>query len=150
TREAGVGGTVKLEENVVLYCPSNPDRKVADVKTVARWLHRPDNTVVGRSDAMATGGQIAQGDRWMGITCSTRGANDTAGAERYWQMKLEGPDGNTLRGDSTYAAADANDPTTSCDAAFGVVPSLDTSSGDYDFSKVDFTDSTPVALPTTP
>lgn len=147
TRTAGVGGSLKFQEHVALACPSNPEQKEADVKTVARWLHKDATTVVGRSDAMATGGQIAQDRRWMGLTCATHSPS-SAGAERYWQMKLEGSDGNTVRGDASYSARDSANPQASCDAVFGAVPSLDTSATDYDFSKVDFTDSSPVALPT--
>ena len=148
TRTEGLGGSLKFEERVALQCPSNPEQKEATVKTVARWMHKDATTVVGRSDALATGGQIAQGRRWMGLTCSTRSTSST-GAERYWQMKLEGPDGNTVRGDTSYSAQDSVNPQASCDAAFGAVPSLDTSATDFDFSQIDFTDSSPVALPTT-
>jgi hypothetical protein len=144
----GLGGSLKFEEHVALLCPSNPEQKEASVKTVARWMHKDGTTVVGRSDAMATGGQIAPGRRWMGLTCSSRAAS-SPGAERYWQMKLEGSDGNTVRGDATYSAQDSANPQSSCDAAFGAVPSLDTSATDFDFSQIDFTDSSPVALPPT-
>lgn len=145
----GVGGTLKFMESVALLCPSNPDKKTADLKTVSRWFHSDAQTVVGRSDSMASGGQIPQGDKWMGLTCSQRAASEptTVSAERYWQMKLEGPDGTTLRGDSTYSARDSVNPASTCDAAFGAVPSFDNSTGDFDFSKVDFTDSTPLPIP---
>ena len=48
--------------------PANPSAEIATVETVARWSNQ-SGTILGRADSMGTGGQIATGDQWMGVTC---------------------------------------------------------------------------------
>lgn len=125
-REPEVGGKFQFEDSLVLLCPSNPNNLVADLTTVARWYHSTTG-VHGRSDSKATGGQIAAGDTWMGVTCAM-GQTASAPAEGYWMMKLE---------DSTHATVVGQADTTGaapCDPAFGAVPSVSDSSNDYNFS----------------
>jgi len=148
-RTRGVGGSLKFQEDVVLLCPANPDRKVAQVQTVARWANQ-NGQIIGRSDSRGTGGQIATGNQWLGMTCfdMTRGEDTTA--ERYWQMKLEDANGNVVKGGALYSAADATSPTASCSALFGNVPDLGTGTNDFDFSKINFNDASSVPYPGQP
>jgi hypothetical protein len=126
-REPGTGGKFQFQESVVLFCPSNPNSLAADMTTVARWYKAQDNSVHGRSDSKATGGQMQAGQTWLGVTCA-HGQTTAAPAEGYWLMKLEDASGATVSGQ-----ADTNGGTP-CDAAFGAVPNLTDNSTDYDFS----------------
>jgi len=148
-RTRGVGGSLKFQEDVVLFCPANPDRKVAQVQTVARWANL-NGQIVGRSDSRGTGGQIASGNQWLGMTCFDMTRGDDTTAERYWQMKLEDGSGNVVKADATYSAADTTNPVSSCDAAFGAVPALGSNANDFDFSKVNFSDDSSVPYPGQP
>ena len=126
-REPGVGGKFQFTDSLVLLCPANPSLLDADLTAVARWYKSSDGSVHGRSDAKATGGQIAAGDTWMGVTCA-QGATTTAPAEGYWMMKLEDSSGATVAG-----AADTLG-STPCDSIFGAVPSVTNNASDYDFT----------------
>lgn len=126
-REPGVGGKFQFTDSLVLLCPANPTALDATLTAVSRWYKASDGAVHGRSDAKASGGQIAAGDTWEGVTCA-QGSTATAPAEGFWMMKLEDGSGNTVVGalDQTGAAP--------CDSAFGSVPSLTNNATDYDFS----------------
>ena len=128
-REPGIGGKFQFQTSVVLLCPANSTGAAADVTTVARWYHSPDG-VHGRSDSKATGGQIAAGNTWMGVTCA-KGQTMTAPPEGYWMMKLEDAGGATVAGSAVQDGSTASTP---CDPAFGPVPSLTSSASDYDFA----------------
>ncbi len=128
-REPGVGGKFQFDTSVVLLCPTNTANAAADVTTVSRWYHSTDG-VHGRSDSKATGGQIAAGNTWMGVTCA-KGPTASAPAEGYWMMKLEDAGGATMVGS---AVQDGSAGSTPCDTAFGAVPSLTSSASDYNFS----------------
>ena len=129
-REPGVGGKFQFQDSLVLLCPSNPGNAAADLTTVARWYKGTDGAVHGRSDSKATGGQIAAGTSWEGVTCA-QGQTTSAPAEGYWMMKLEDSSGNTLAGS---AVQDTTAGSTPCDTAFGPVPSVSSNASDYDFS----------------
>lgn len=126
-REPGVGGKFQFTDSLVLLCPSNPSNLVADVTAVARWYKASDGAVHGRSDAKATGGQIAAGNAWLGVTCA-KGQTTSAPAEGFWMMKLESSTGATV---SAQADTTGSEP---CDPVFGPVPSTTSNASDYDFS----------------
>ncbi len=148
TRTDGVGGSLKFSEDVVLFCPSNPNEVSASVETVARWAH-VNGSLVGRADSLGTGGQIATGNQWLGLTCFDMSRPD-ATAETYWQMKLEDGSGQVVDADTTDQASDSTDPSSTCNAAFGPVPSLSSNEGDFDFAAIDFSDSSIVPYPGMP
>ncbi len=141
-RTKGAGGSFKFEKTMDLLCPANPTHQLATVQIVARWAASA-NGRIGRTDALATGGQITAGNKFIGVTCSSIDKAD-ASAEGYWMMKLEDSAGATVHGsdaaDTSGAAA--------CDVSlFGPVPSVSSNSSDYDFSAVNFTDASVVAYP---
>ena len=125
--EPGVGGYIAFQDSLVLLCPSNPGGAVADTQSLARWYKAADGTLHARSDAQATGGQIAAGDKWEGVTCAN-GPRTATPIEGEWMMKLEDASGNTIMG------TDFQSGVTPCDAAFGPVPGVNDNKTDYDFS----------------
>jgi hypothetical protein len=126
-REPGVGGKFVFQDTVVLFCLANPAGVQSDLNTVARWYKAPDGSVHGRSDSKATGGQLATGQAWMGVTCA-QGRTDTTPAEGFWMMKLEDSTGATV---SAHLAQSGETP---CDPVFGAVPSATDNKTDYDFT----------------
>jgi hypothetical protein len=145
-RTAGVGGSLKFREDVVLLCPANPQQQAAQVETVARWT-KDGAVMAGRADALATGGQIPAGDRFVGTTCFQLDAG--ADAEKSWQMKLEDASGATVRA-GAVSTAQAGDTGTPCSAVFGAAPTPDSAAGDFDFSSVNFDDASVVPYPGRP
>lgn len=127
-REPGTGGMFSFQESVVLLCPSNPGSLAADVTTVARWYKAADGAVHGRSDSMATGGQIAAGNKWIGMTCGN-GSTASEPAEGEWLMKDELPSGDS---DVYMAVITGVSP---CDPVFGPIPDQHDATNDYDFTK---------------
>jgi hypothetical protein len=131
--EPGIGGSIAFQDDVVLLCPANPSALEADTVTHSRWFVADDGLVHGRSDAKATGGQIAAGDTWMGITCHQGARSEdpaTATDLAYWMMKLEASDGTTLFSRERAAGAGP-----ACDPLLGAtVPSLTDAATDYDFA----------------
>jgi hypothetical protein len=125
-REPGVGGKFQYQDSVVLLCPANASGAAADLTTVARWYDSATG-VHGRTDAKASGGQIATGQTWQGVTCA-KGHRAEKPAEGYWMMKLEDVQGATVVGAAATVGA------ASCDSAFGPVPSVNDHKTDYDFS----------------
>ncbi len=149
-RTSGVGGSLKFEENLVLFCPANPQHLAATLDTVTRWAN-VNGQIVGRSDSLATGGQIAAGDQWLGLTCFSYAAgHPDLGTEGYWQMKSEDSSGTVLQGDATMRARANASASPSCNAVFGAVPSFDTNQNDYDFASVNFEDASVVPYPGEP
>ena len=126
-REPGVGGKFQFQDSLVLLCPDNPTNAAADLTAVARWYRAADGGVHGRSDAKATGGQIAAGQSWIGVTCA-KGQTTAMPAEGFWMMKLEDANGATVVG---MADTTGSEP---CDPVFGPVPSVSNNATDYDFS----------------
>jgi hypothetical protein len=136
-REPSVGGKLKFEDTVTLFCLSNPAGLQSDLTTVSRWYKADGGQVRGRSDAKATGGQLPTGDVWMGVTCA-KGQTTSAPAEGFWLMKLEDSTGATV-GSFARSAQVGVDP---CDPLLAKnVPNPTDSSTDFDFS-VAFTDIT--------
>ena len=143
-REHGKGGSLKFTENLPLSCtgPGGSATGTTPIDLVSRWIETSAG-VHYRADALATGGQVAAGSKWEGVTCA-EGARHEEGHEGYWQMKLEDAGGATVSGSShqnTAATAAA------CDPAFGPVPKVDGSASDYDFAAIDFTSDAAVAFP---
>lgn len=129
--EPHVGGSLAFQDSLVLLCPANPEKLVADVVTHARWYVAADGAIHGRADAKATGGQIPAADTWLGVTCyqGDRSVRPLATAETgYWAMKLEDATGATVADSAHQAGAPA-----ACDAVFGAVPSQTSKDSDYGF-----------------
>ena len=126
-REPGTGGLFQFQDSLVLLCPSNPSNLAADLTTVARWYKTTDGSVHGRSDSKASGGQIAAGNTWIGLTCA-QGQTTAAPAEGEWMMKLEDSSGATLQSQVMTSGV------TACDPAFGAIPNAGDNANDYDFS----------------
>jgi hypothetical protein len=147
-REPGKGGSLKIEEQMVFACPTNLALVPADVKLVARWYKSASGSVHGRSDALMTSGQLAAGDKVVGLTCHQGAVDGADQAESYWLMKEEDPSGATVAGS---AHSSSIDPPTVCDPALnppsGAVPALDNSATDFDMSGIVFADSTPYPFP---
>jgi hypothetical protein len=146
-RTRGVGGSLKFQDEGVLFCPENPARAPALLQTVSRWS-KQQGAFVGRADARATEGQIPAGSQWLGVTCFSREAN--VGAEKYWQMKLEDAQGEVVAGSARSTSSDPNDPAAGCDPIFGPVPALDSNQNDFDFAGVRFDDSAAYPYPGMP
>jgi hypothetical protein len=129
--EPGVGGSLSFQDALVLLCPANPGALPADTVTDSRWYVAADGSVHGRADAKATGGPIATGDTWMGVTCYQGPAGHAPDpgdeADSFWAMKLEDATGATVQSSERSSGLGA------CDAAFGPVPSMVDSSTDYGF-----------------
>jgi hypothetical protein len=142
-RTKGVGGSFKFTEEVELFCPANPMHEIANVDTVARWS-RMNGKFSVRADAKGSGGQIAAGNTWLGLTCADASMGDK---ELYWQMKVENAGGMVLKDQDLFVANDAADPSSTCDPIFGAVPALDTNANDFDFSSVNFMDGSVVSYP---
>jgi hypothetical protein len=131
-RQPGVGGSLVLEDSMIFFCPANPQLAPADALLVSRWVFTPGGEVHGRSDAEATGGQIATGHAWMGVTCHVRPADPmTTPSERFWMVKEEDAAGATVQSWQASTGADA------CDPVFGPVPSASDDLTDFDFAGVD-------------
>jgi hypothetical protein len=138
-REPGKGGSLKAADQMVFTCPANPELKRADVELVHQW-YLVDGAVHGRSDAQMVNGQLSATQRIAGVTCHQKPVGGMF-TEGYWQMKLE--DGGAV----VVAGSHESGTGTPCDPAFGPVPALDSTTGDFDFSAVDFTDATPYPFP---
>ena len=127
-REPGVGGKFQFQDTLTLFCLPNPAGVQSDVTTVSRWYKTDAGQVRGRSDSKATGGQLTNGETWMGVTCA-KGQTTAMPAEGFWLMKLEDSAGKTL----SYQAAQVG--TEPCDPAlWPTVPSATDNKTDYDFS----------------
>jgi len=126
-REPGIGGKFQFQDTEVLFCLRNPAGEQSDLTTVARWFNASDGAVHARADARATGGQLAAGEQWLGVTCA-KGPTTTAPPEGFWMMKLEDSTG------ATAAVRLAQNGVEPCDPVFGAVPSATDNKTDYDFT----------------
>jgi hypothetical protein len=122
--EPGVGGAMLYEASTVFLCPSNPQALASDATTYARWVVQ-GATVSGRADAIATGGQVLPGDRWVGLSCRTNSLLDLSAAalvtdDAYWLVKEEDASGATLVG-LDLAVEDVVTSDAPCSPAFGAV-----------------------------
>jgi hypothetical protein len=145
-KEFGKGGSLKFVDTLHLGCPGpgGAATGTTPVETVARWIQTSSGSIHFRGDALATGGQVAAGDRWMGVTCAQSTDRAHQPGETYWLMKLEDATGATVQGSSrqsTQATAAA------CDAAFGPVPAIDNPATDFAFGSVDFASDAPLPFP---
>lgn len=144
THAPGKGGSLKIQDQMPFYCPSNPTGVAADVSLVARWYRTATGAVHGRSDARMAGGQLPAGERVVGVTCSESSGDGADFGERFWLMKEEDAAGATVPG---LAFLDTHG-LPACDPALGAtVPSLTDDTGDFDFSTIDFSSPAPYPFP---
>jgi hypothetical protein len=150
--EKGIGGSLKAADQMIFFCPANPTLARADVDLVQRWYFLTDGSLHGRADALMKNGQLTETQQVVGLTCHARPAPPTMvpastdtghevmpDAEGYWLMKLE--DGGMVT-----TTQQAGSPT-SCDPIFGEVPAADSTTNDFDFAGVSFTDGIPYPFP---
>jgi hypothetical protein len=149
-REPGKGGSLKVEEQMVFLCPSNPSLLSADVKLASRWYRTTAGALHGRSDALMTGGQLPADaiDHVVGVTCHAGDADGDDQAESFWLMKAEDAAGATIQG-ASHVSQDAT--ASACDPLLnppsGTVPDLSGPANDFSMSGIDFTDATPYPFP---
>ena len=129
-REPGVGGSLKVKDQMVFACPANPGWIPADAELVSQWLRQADGSVHGRSDARMTSGQLPAGDQVLGVTCHSGAAEGREQAEGFWLMKYEpaaspGP----FAGASSLALSQSGPG--ACDPVFGPVPTLADRTDDF-------------------
>jgi hypothetical protein len=122
-----VGGAMLYDVSTALLCPPNPQHLSADARTYARWIVRGD-TVSGRADAIATGGQMTSGDRWVGLSCRSNPTGILAGAalvtdNGYWLIKEEDSTGATVVG-AEISMVDPSSTDAPCNPVFGAVTDL--------------------------
>jgi len=145
----GQGGSLKLTDQMLLFCPSNPQLKLANVSLVQRWYRTAAGAVNGRSDALFTDGQLPDHSiaKVVGVTCHTGATATTFPTESYWMMKSEDATGATMTGGSLTARDTSS--TDACDPVLGAVPSMTDSSTDFVFP-TDMSSDTPYPIPTPP
>lgn len=144
-REVGKGGSLKVKDQMVFLCPSNPSYKLADAVVADRWYRAPDGSRHGRSDGLITGGQLPDQtppvDRVVGVTCQQAPAEMDMPAELFWLMKSEAADGSTIAGWSSELLGGAGP--SACDPALdppdGTVTDLVSNANDFAFGQVTFT-----------
>lgn len=143
-RAPGKGGSLKLQDQMVFACPSNPSLVAADAQLVSRWVRAADGSVHGRSDALMTGGQLAAPvDHVAAVTCHSASAEEAMQAEGFWFMKAEAADGTTVK------SWPAVEPTgvTACDPIFGAVPDATDAKNDFAAWPTSYSDGVPYPLP---
>ena len=128
--EPKVGGAMIYSSSLVFFCPDNPSSLVADDQVYLRWFVSGD-TVSGRADGKATGGQFPDGNTWEGVSCRTTTVEKATASDGsvsgtitdngYWMVKEESASGATVEGTS-IGDSTASDP--ACDPAFGPVTDL--------------------------
>jgi len=151
-REPGKGGSIKIEDQMVFACPSNPSLLPADAQMVTRWYRPTATSVHGRSDAYMTGGQLPDTkidgetvDHIAAVTCTEAAAETDPQLETFWLMKAEDASGNTLAGESSEHLGAAS--STACDSVFGAVPDLTDDTNDFTSWPTSYTDGTPYPFP---
>ncbi len=157
-REPGVGGSLKIADDMVFLCPANPSAKLAEVNLVQRWFRLGDGSVHGRTDARMTGGQLPDHvpaiGQVVGVTCHASGTETGMPVESYWLLKSEDANGATIVGSDT--TVDGGGASTLCDpmlnqaglpTATPIVPNLNDGSTDFGFSTVSFADDVPYPFP---
>jgi hypothetical protein len=145
-KQTGKGGSLKFIDDMTLRCTGATPvaTGTTPVMTVARWIVASDGTIHFRGDAGATGGQIPDNDKWEGVTC----AQGSDPRETYWLMKLEDASGNTI---SAHSAQNTEATAAACDSVFkDPVPLIDSSANDFNFSRINFADDTPLPFPVIP
>ena len=148
-REFGKGGSLKVKDQMVFLCPSNPSYKLADGVVVDRWYRHADGTRHGRSDGVVTGGQLPdQTPPWaeaVGVTCQQGSTEMGMPDEAYWLWKAEDGGGATITGWAGGSGPSACDP--ALNPPSGDVPDLVDGTHDFDFSQVTFTTSVDLSAP---
>ncbi len=140
-REPGTGGSLKLQDQMVFACPSNPQLLAADAQLVTRWYRASDGSVHGRSDALMTGGQLAAPiDRVAAVTCHLGAVEGESQAEGLWLMKAEASDGSTVQSWSSQFG------TQPCDPMFGPVPDASDAKNDFTAWPSSYSDGVPYPL----
>jgi len=145
-KEPGKGGSLKFVDTLALGCagPGGSSTGTTPVSAVARFVVTASGEIHFRADAGATGGQVAAGDKWEGVTCAQSVDRRHHPSENFWMMKLEDSPGATVQGSSRQSSGVT---AAACDAVFGTVPAVDNAATDFDFSTVDFTTDDPLPFP---
>ncbi len=147
--EFGKGGSLKVKDQMVFLCPSNPSYKLADGVVLHRWYRFTDGTRHGRSDGVVTGGQLPdQTPPWAraeGVTCELGSTEMGMPDEAYWLWKAEDAGGATITGWSGGTGPSACDP--ALNPPSGNVPDLVDATHDFDFGPVTFTTSVDLSAP---
>jgi hypothetical protein len=143
-REPGKGGSLKIQDQMVFACPSNPSLLAADAQLVSRWYRAADGTVHGRSDASMAGGQLPAEaiPRVVAVTCHDSAAEGELQGEGFWLMKAQDAAGATLSG-----ASSATSGGTPCDPVFGDVPLLADATKDFTGWPASYSDGIPFPFP---
>ena len=140
-RQPGTGGSLKIQDQMVFACPSNPSLVAADAQLVSRWFRAADGSVHGRSDALMTGGQlVAPVDHVVAVTCHDGAAEGQLQTEGFWLMKSEAADGGTVHSSSSQLGADP------CDPLFGSVPEAADAKNDFAAWPSSYSDGNPYPL----
>lgn len=131
--EPSVGGAMLYDASTIFSCPPNPQGLASSAATYVRWVVQGD-TVAGRADAVASGGQMTSGDRWVGLSCRTDSSSTLTGStlvtdNGYWLIKEESSSGATILGLQT-AVQDTLTADAPCNPAFGAVTDLDDDAND--------------------
>jgi len=143
-RRAGVGGSLKVSEEVAFPVAAAPAITTAQLGLVNRWYLAADKSVHGRSDAQFTGGQLsaAKVAKIVALTCHQGATAKHTPVEGDWLLKAEDASGATLWGFESVRGI------TPCDPQLGAtVPALKNDDTDFDFSAVSFTDGKPYEFP---
>jgi hypothetical protein len=140
-RQPGIGGSLKLQDQMVFACPSNPQLLAADAQLVTRWFKASDGSVHGRSDALMTGGQLtAPVDHVVAVTCHLGASDGAFEAEGLWFMKAEAADGSTVE---SWSAQAGTEP---CDPIFGPVPDSTDAKNDFTTWPSSYSDGVPYPM----
>jgi hypothetical protein len=143
-RAPGKGGSLKLQDQMVFACPSNPSLVAADAQLVSRWVRATDGSVHGRSDALMTGGQLtAPVDHVAAVTCHSAAAEEAMHAEGFWFMKAEAADGTTVKSWPAVEPPSA----AACDPIFGPMPDAADAANDFTAWPTSYSDGVPYPLP---
>ncbi len=156
-REAGKGGSLKVQEDVGFGCamgatrgdtiPVDPTVMLAQLELVHRWYLTTDGSVHGRADGQLTGSRLTAAGvaKIEGLTCVQGATAPMTPSERAWLLKAEDSSGATLW------SLPATPDTSACDPALnppdGAVPSAADAKTDFDFSSIVFGDGVPYPFP---
>lgn len=149
-RVVGTGGSFKAQWMPILACPQtgNPPAYNTTAKATVSVVHRwkvqsagvdgGSPVINSRTDAYATGGQMAAGESFTGATCTEEGA----GAGFYWMMRHNRTTAPLFVGHSASVG-----PGTCDTADFGTPPNLGDKNNDYiPTTAINFTDAKPVSF----
>ncbi|HZZ86190.1 MAG TPA: hypothetical protein VFE30_16795 [Anaeromyxobacteraceae bacterium] len=144
-REPGIGGSLKVEDQMVFACPANPTLALADAKLVSRWYRTAAGEVHGRTDALVSGGQFGQEDL-VGVTCHGAASELTLEQETFWLAKDEDSSGATVSGESSESLGGVT--SAACDPVLGQAPALASAAADFAWDPaLRFDDGVPFPFP---